>query len=135
MSTWLIDPALLKMSGASHPTVLHQWCKANSPSLFLSGASLSIVTAAIERAPNSRREALNAWFDNLTMQFADRIHEVDVAIFKSAGAILSRLTNGQSRHRLHDAILIATAMEHGHGLVTRRDGVFSPWMQSEIQVI
>jgi hypothetical protein len=138
MPTWLFDPALLRSSGSLNPTPLQRWCKAEAPSLFLSQASICLIAAAIEKSPKSqskRRSALNAWLDNLTTRFPDRIHDVDAAISKSAGVILPQLTVDHPRHHLHDAILIGTARAYGHGLVTRRDAVFGPWTQIPIAVI
>ena len=135
MSTYLIDPALLKMSGSSALTALNKWCSANDPSLFLSMASQSLIAAAIEKASTAHRQALRTWFDEFTARFSDRFHAVDSEIFKQAGVILPQMSSSQSRHRLHDAILVATARVHGHTLVTRRDSLFTPWMKQNIQVI
>ena len=138
MPTWLVDPALLKSSGSPNPTPLQRWCKEKNPSLYLSQASICMIAAAIEKSSkrqSERRSALNAWLDDLTTRFADRIHDVDAAISKSAGVILPQLTTGHPRHYLHDAILVATARANGHGLVTRRDAVFGSWTQTPIEVI
>jgi hypothetical protein len=37
--------------------------------------------------------------------------------------------NGPARHHFHDALLVATAQILGHGVLTRRDGVFGPWIK------
>ena len=74
----------------------------------------------------TRRIALRAWIESLTSAYADRIHPVDVEVAVRAGALLSALQGGVARHRFHDAVLLATAQIHGHGLLTRRDAVFGP---------
>jgi hypothetical protein len=52
-----------------------------------------------------------------------------------AGALLPRLQNGLPRHRFHDAVLVATAQAHGHGLLTRRDTIFGPWTNVPIAAL
>jgi hypothetical protein len=45
------------------------------------------------------------------------------------------LQNGLPRHRFHDAVLVATAQAHGHGLLTRRDTIFGPWTNVPIAAL
>ena len=82
-----------------------------------------------------RGDALRIWFDEITKHFADRIHPVDAAIAIRAGESLPRLTIGHQRHRFHDALLVATAQIHGHGLITRRDGIFGPRTKVQIATV
>jgi hypothetical protein len=138
MTTWLIDTALFKMLASPKAASLRNWLEANDASLFLSAASLTEIAAGIAKMPASqshRAQALRAWFDEFATRYADRIHVVDPEIATRAGALLPSLRNGYPRHRLHDALLVATAQAHGHGLLTRRDGVFGPWTQTPIAVI
>ena len=138
MITWLMDTALCKMLASPRATNLQQWCEVNNASLFLSAATLTEVAAALGKIPGSqsqRRDVLRKWLDNLTSRFADRIHEIDLAISIRAGAILPQLTTGHQRHRFHDAVLVATAQAHGHGLLTCRDAIFGAWTQTPIAVI
>jgi predicted kinase len=44
-------------------------------------------------------------------------------------------TTGHLHHRFHDALLVATAQIHGHGLVTRRDQTFGPWTKVPIATV
>jgi predicted nucleic acid-binding protein len=138
MKTYLIDTPLLKMPPSPGPTALRKWCEDNTPSLFLSAASLAEIIGGVSKSSASqslRARALREWIDGIAIAFADRILGVDVAISKRAGELLPHLANAHPRHRLHDAILVATAQAHGHGLVTRREGIFGPWTQTPIEVI
>ena len=138
MTTWLIDTALLKTLASPKAASLRQWCEANNASLFLSAASLTEIAAGIGKKPASharRADALREWLGGLTSQFADRIHPTDTEISVRAGALLPRLTNGHPRYRFHDAILVATAQAHGHGLLTRRDAIFGPWTNVSIAIL
>jgi predicted nucleic acid-binding protein len=138
MSTWLLDTALFNMLATPKAKPLHEWCEANKPSLFISAESLTEISAAIGKMSASRwqrGDALRIWFDEITKHFEDRIHPVDAAIAIRAGGVLPNLTNAHPRHRFHDALLIATAQHHGHGLVTRRDGILGPWTQTPITTV
>jgi predicted nucleic acid-binding protein len=138
MTTWLIDTQLLKMLASPTPTALRKWCEANRPCLFLSVASLAEITASLSKPMAShspRTKALRERLDRISVGFADRIHSIDAAIALRVGELTPLLANSHPRHRLHDAILVATAEAHGHGLVTRRDGIFRPWTQTPIEVI
>ena len=57
----------------------------------------------------------------------DRIHPADAAIAIRAGRLLPFCNQGHVRHRFHDAVLVATAQMRGHGLLTKREGVFGAW--------
>jgi predicted nucleic acid-binding protein len=106
---------------------LLEWCLANKPSLFISAASLTEVARGINKLSGFQSERAHVqrkWLDEIITRFADRIHPVDVAITIRAGRVLPSLTNGLPRHRFHDALLVATAQLQGHGLITRRDGIF-----------
>jgi hypothetical protein len=41
--------------------------------------------------------------------------------------LLPHCNTGLPRYRFHDVVLVATAQTHGHGLLTKRDGVFGAW--------
>ena len=138
MSTWLVDTPLCKMLATPKAKPLLEWCEANEASLFISAASLTEVALGINKLPGSqsqRAKAQRTWLDEIITRFADRIHPVDAAIATRAGALLPSLTNGHLRHRFHDALLVATAQMHGHGLITRRDGIFGPWTQTPMATV
>jgi predicted nucleic acid-binding protein len=138
MSTWLLDTPLFNMLATPKAKPLLEWCEANRPSLFISAESLTEISAAIGKMSGNRwqrGDALRIWFDEITKHFADRIHPVDAAIAIRAGGVSPSLTNAHLRHRFHDALLVATAQHHGHGLITRRDGIFGPWTQTPIAIV
>jgi len=135
MTTWLIDTALLNVVASTKATSVRNWLESNDASAFLSAASLVEIAAAIAKAPAAqfaRRDAMRAWVDGLASQYADRIHPVDPQIALRAGEIMPNLQVGHVRRRFHDALLLATAEIHGHGLLTRRDSIFGPWMKIPI---
>jgi len=135
MTTWLMDTALFKTLGSPRT---RQWFEDNDASVFLSAASLSEIVATIAKIPMGQRQralALRAWFDELASRYADRIHPVEPEIAVRAGELMPSVHNGHHRHRLHDALLVATAQIHGHGLLTRREGIFGPWIKVPIATV
>jgi predicted nucleic acid-binding protein len=138
MSTWLMDTALFKMLATPKAKPLLEWCEANDVSLYISAASLTEVALGINKLPGSqsqRASAENNWLNEIIARFADRIHPVDAAVAMRAGALLPSLTIGHPRHRFHDALLVATAQIHVHGLITRRDTIFGPWAKVPVAMI
>ena len=130
MITWLIDTALLKAINTPRAIKVRVWAETNRAELYLSSASLAEIARAIAKTPASqpsRREALRVWLDNVTSGFGDRVIGIDAEIALCAGPLIEKLAHSHGRHRLHDAILVATAQVRGHGLLTRRDATFGPW--------
>lgn len=138
MSSWLIDTPLIKVLTSSPGAQLRKWCEANKPSLFFSAASITEFAAGINKTPASQSQRANAmrqWLEGIADVFADRIHAVDLALSMQAGALLPRLVNSGPRHRLHDAILAATAQAHGHVLLTRRVSIFGTLPDIQIEEV
>jgi predicted nucleic acid-binding protein len=133
-----MDTPLFMMLATPKAKPLLEWCEANSASLYISAASLTQVALGINKLPVSQSQRANAqrnWLNEIITQFADRIHSVDAAIATRAGAALPYLTSGHPPHRFHDALLVATAQIHGHGLTTRRDRIFGPWTKVPIATV
>jgi predicted nucleic acid-binding protein len=82
----------------------------------------------------SRKEAkaLRSWLDEIIARFADRIRPVDAEIAMRAGALLRCRTTGLPINHFHDALLVATAQRHGHGLLTGR-GSSCPGRKSKLR--
>jgi predicted nucleic acid-binding protein len=138
MSTWLLDTPLFNMLATPKAKPLLEWCAANRPSMFISAASLTEVARGIDKLSGSQSQRANAQrksLDEILTRFADRVHPVDAAIATRAGESLPHLIIGHQRHRFHDALLVATAQIHGHGLITRRDGIFGPWTKVQIATV
>jgi predicted nucleic acid-binding protein len=138
MSTWLMDTALFNMLATPKAKPLLRWCEANDASLYISAASLTEIAMGINKLPGSPSQRPNAqrkWLDEILRRFADRVHPVDAAIATRAGESLPHLIIGHQRHRFHDALLVATAQIHGHGLITRCDGIFGPWTKVQIATV
>jgi len=132
LTTWLIDTALFKTLAAGTSRGLRTWLGTSHDPVFLSAASLVELQSAIaklSRGQALRAEALRHWLEALVSGFADRIHPIDVEIALRAGSLMPHRQVGYPAHRFHDAVLVATAQLHRHGLLTKRDAVFGAWTQ------
>jgi predicted nucleic acid-binding protein len=131
LKTWLIDtPLFATLAPSSQKPGLRHWLDMHREPVFLSAASLVEIEAAIGRVSASQQPricALRDWLDGLISTFSDRIHLVDAEVAVRAGKLLPHCNTGLPRYRFHDVVLVATAQTHGHGLLTKRDGVFGAW--------
>jgi toxin FitB len=131
LSTWLIDtPLFATLAPSSQKSRLRHWLDMHREPVFLSMVSLVEIEAVIGRVPSSQQPqicALRNWLDGLISTFRDRIHLVDAAVAVRTGKLLPHCHAGYPRYRFHDVVLVATAQMHGHGLLTKREGVFGAW--------
>ena len=135
LASWLIDTALFKSLAPGRSQSLRVWLETHAAPVYLSTASLVEIEAAIAKASSiqiQKGAALRNWLEGLVSGYGDRIHPIDAKIALRAGALLSHCKSGQPRHRFHDALLVATAQVHGHGLLTKRDAVFGAWAKITI---
>jgi len=135
LTTWLIDTALFKSLAPRPSRSFRNWIETHNDPIFLSAASLVELQAAIAKIPSGQAQragALRKWLEGLVSDFVDRIHPIDSKIALRAGGLLPYCQAGRPRHRFHDAILVATAQVHGHGLLTKREDVFSGWTKVKV---
>ena len=126
MESCLVDTVLFKSLGpaGAEESSARELINTYGGPLFLSEASVVHLRVAIGRIfPKwPHRGDLDKWLDCIVADFSDRIHPVDAQVASRAGL----LTLNRSR-RFHDALLVATAQVHGHGLLTLRGKHFEPW--------
>ena len=126
MESCLVDTVLFKSLGPAGPenSSARELINAYGGSLFLSEASILHLRVAIGRIFPDRphRGDLDKWLDGIVANFSDRILPVDAQVASRAGALM-RI----SSRRFHDALQVATAQVHGHGLLTLRGKHFEPW--------
>ena len=126
MKSCLVDTELFKSLGPAGPEKFsgRKLINAYEGSPFLSEASIIHLRVAIGKIPSEspQRGDLDDWLDGIVANFRDRIHPVDAQVASRAG-VQMRIHNC----RFHDALLVATAQVHGHGLLTLRRKHFQPW--------
>ena len=140
---WLLDTNVVSeiRKGARANPAVRSWAEAAPPAAcFLSTVSVAEIRIGIERVadPGFRGE-LEAWLrDGVRVWFGDRILAVDEAVLLAWRRLV---VEGQKAHYTYsqpDALLAATALVHGLGVVTRnaadfeRAGVMllNPWVET-----
>lgn len=119
-------------AGASDPGLAAWAARATRSSLFISALTLLELESAVlrtERKDKAKAATLRDWLDSRVVPaFEGRILAVDAAIVRRRGHV--PLADGR------DALLAATALEHGLTLATREPAafakvprlkVFNPW--------
>lgn len=119
-------------AGATDPGLSAWAARATRASLFISALTLLELESAVlraERKDKAKAAALRDWLDSRVIAaFEGRILPVDAAVVRRRGHVL--LTDSR------DALLAATALEHGLTLATRdvaafakvpRLKLFNPW--------
>ncbi len=119
--------------------VVRWLAEANEDRVFLSVITLAELRHGVERLPKgARRDRLDLWLTaQLPLRFEARILPIDAATADLCGRIIAR---GQTSGRpvgAMDAMIAATAEQHGLALVTRNIADFAtlgirlinPWSQ------
>jgi toxin FitB len=100
------------------------WFKdAPDDALFLSVLSLGEIRQGVERLTDrKKRERLRVWLETeIPVRFGSRLLAVDAAVADRWGRIVAEI--GRPIPAV-DALLAATALHHGHRLVTRNESDF-----------
>jgi len=95
--------------------------KAQKDSLFLSVMTLGEICKGIDMLPASKkRDALQDWLDvDVRSWYAGRILPVNESIAERWGHLAARAKQQGIAVKVVDAVIAATALEHGLTLVTR----------------
>lgn len=140
---WLIDTNVVSelRKGARCAPLVRDWATRVPPiACFLSGVTVAEIRFGIERAPNPDfRAELEAWMrDGLLPWFGERILEVDERTLLRWRRLMWEGQKVNYTFSQPDALLAATALEHGLGVVTRnvtdfeRAGIqiLNPWLEA-----
>ena len=140
---WLIDTNVVSelRKGARCAASVRAWAASVPPvACYLSRLSVAEIRFGIERAPSPEfRAELEAWLrDGLFPWFGDRILEVTERILLRWRWLVWEGQKDNYTFSQPDALLAATALEHGLGVVTRNTSDFeraevrllNPWLEA-----
>jgi toxin FitB len=121
--TWLLDTNAISELGKPRPNPgLRAWFEARYPDeLYTSAVALGELFHGAFKLPATdlRRAVLLRWISTAVVApFADRILPLDTEVARTWGQIAGELPPGISMDA-RDAQIAATAIFHGHVLVTR----------------
>jgi len=137
--SWLLDTCVISELVRPQPDErVVQWIDArNEFELFLSVLTLGEIRKGITRLPAGKKKTrLASWLkEELEVRFADRIIPVSADIALKWGTMLGEAESNGQPLSVIDALITATAAEHGLVLVTRnlRDfagcaiDIYNPW--------
>ena len=124
--SYLLDTNVISETVRSQPDerVLEWLDKTPDDALHVSVLTLGEIRKGIEKmARSERRERLRVWLEHeLPEWFEDRVLAVDIAVAERWGVLCAQA--GQTPPAI-DALLAATALQHGLRLVTRNEQDFT----------
>jgi toxin FitB len=138
---WLIDTSVVSelRKGARCAPAVRDWATSVPPiACYLSRVSVAEIRFGIQRAPSPEfRAELETWVrDGLLPWFGERILEVDERTLLRWRWLMWEGQKANYTFSQPDALLAATAVEHGLGVVTRNTSDFeradvqllNPWL-------
>jgi hypothetical protein len=125
---FLVDTNIL--SDSTKPTRNPQivaWLRKNEPLLYVSVITLGEIHHGIELLADGRKKGeLRKWFQDLRQAFSGSILPIDEAVATRWGDLIAQLEKRGRKIPVIDALLAATALEHGLTLVTGNTKDFLP---------
>jgi len=121
---WLLDTNVvseLRKGGKADPGV-RSWAEAVPPvACFLSLVTVAEIRFGIERVTDLRfRSELETWLhDGVRVWFGDRILALDEAVLMTWRRLVMEGQKARYTYSQPDALIAATALVHGLGIVTR----------------
>ena len=139
---WLLDTNVvseLRRGARAHPGVRH-WAETIAPAAcFLSVVTVAEIRRGIETVPDPAfRAELESWLhDGVRVWFGDRILAVTEEVLITWRALAADGQKSGYTYSQPDALIAATALVHGLGVVTRNTADFeragvtlvNPWLK------
>jgi toxin FitB len=110
------------------------WLRANEARAWLSVVTIGEIEAGILGAPDPRRaDLLRVWLDEVLIpQFTHRLLPIDVAVTRRWGERTAAARAAGTKVGAVDALIAATAAEHGLAVATRNGRDFE---RLEVEVV
>jgi len=108
------------------PPRLSAWMAQNEQEVFLSVVTFAELEFGLRRAPATHQPSLRAWLENLRRCFAHATEPLDEAVLVRWKTLLAELEASRRTLTCEDSLIAATALTHGHILVTHNPSHFEP---------
>jgi predicted nucleic acid-binding protein len=125
--TFLVDTDLLSLLERKRvPISLLNWFNENEENIFLSVVSLAEIEFGIGKAPAQHQKPLFDWLSQVRTQFSSSTDELSVPVLIRWKELLTDLKRANRRMTCEDSLIAATALYHGHIVVTGNLKHFEP---------
>jgi predicted nucleic acid-binding protein len=108
------------------PPRLAAWIEKNESDIFLSVVSIAELQFGFDRAPLTHRASLTAWLADLRRKFAPATEDLTEAVLVRWKELLADLKVRNRTMTCEDSLIAATALFHGHTVVTHSQRHFEP---------
>jgi len=125
MTAYLLDTNVVSETTKARPEAAVTTFLAQNDPAYLSVVTLHELRFGIESLKDKqRRTTLQTWLDQLATQFAPRLLPVSAAIAERAGELRGHARRQGLTLHVEDALIAATALEHGMTVATRNTDDF-----------
>ena len=125
--SFLIDTDLLSMLERKHvPPKLVNWIQNHEPQIFISAVSFAELQFGLDRAPLTHKASLGAWLADIRLKLAPATEELTEPVLVRWKELLADLKLKNRTMTCEDSLIAATALFHGHTIVTHNKRHFEP---------
>jgi predicted nucleic acid-binding protein len=125
--SFLIDTDLLSMLERRRvPPKLAGWVQQNEAEIFLSVVSFAEIQFGLIRAPATHQAGLAAWLAETRRKFAPATEHLTEPVLVRWKELLADLKRRNRTVTCEDSLIAATALFHGHTIVTHNKRHFEP---------
>ena len=125
--SFLIDTDLLSMLERKKvPAKLARWIQQNEAEVFVSVVSLAELQFGVDHAPATHQPGLAAWLSDTRLKLAPATEELSETVLVRWKELLADLKAKNRTMSCEDSLIAATALHHGHILVTHNTRHFEP---------
>ncbi len=123
----LFDTDLLSLLERKRvPAKLVAWLEKNDAPIFVSVVSFAELQHGLNQAPETHRPSLAAWLDETRRKFGPATEPLTELVLVRWKELLSELKDRNRTMTCEDSLIAATALFHGHAVVTHNKRHFEP---------
>lgn len=125
--SYLIDTDVLSLlERKTVPLKLAKWIQENEPDIFISVVSLAEIQFGVDTAPLNARENLAAWLKTVRNDLEPATEPLSEPVLVRWKQLIAHLKATNRTMTCEDSLIAATALHHGHAIVTRNRRHFEP---------